>query len=395
MVNMGANGQTSLPYGGDIDKLATLATPFYGWDADAFRNFAGNWRGAPALQRDEMTLGGHFLWTLHSRSTLYSRHLAVGTTLEEPTPPAIDGAKDPFVALTSAGGATLASESRFITGYTHIPLLFSGIPGIANVTKPSSSWHQGYALVPQYLLDEDRTGRLFNDMGFTQSPVMLVTTNQWGIAVSNNVAVDGRPWFGPGASSLNHNSGSDCVCYSAPDVISGNRTFTIQPFGLPDSTNYGVIRFSTAMLPGRLSLLGVLQPSTTLTPDGLSLSMLSAWNLLAAYESGAISANSSVDGSGLTLQWKQWLGLNPTNADSCVRIDATSAAIVQVNSNLAFGSRFDTAPGISYQPQARDTLSSAWQDVGGPIMGSGTSVQFTDTQPVAASRHYRLRVYRP
>lgn len=148
--------------------------------------------------------------------------------------------------------------------------------------------------------------------------------------------------------------------------------------------------------------VGLLKASMgDLTGDANNDSLPDAWQLQyfgADWASNPNAApNASPAGDGVPNWLKYSLGLNPLVAgllvpDGVVWADASSigGSANSIHIYTAAEIAFNTEVGKSYQIQSVSALSSGWQNIGGPIAGTGQATSYVTPTRSSAQRFYRV-----
>jgi pimeloyl-ACP methyl ester carboxylesterase len=377
MAAMAKDGTNELGYHGEIDRLITLGSPFYGfeWFAEL-----GQWAGYPRIQLAQMALGNRFLWLLNARSSVYEKHLAIAAY---PTADAdailglsADAAFDEVVPVLSAGAPTLAGQSVFIKDYVHTTM--------AKVSIAEASKHDGYQLVRAYLVGTEQAehlpGHAFAEIRFDRCPVMIRTLGSHGDIVSCFIQGYG------GLAEVDHGWG----IHAAADVIPGNRTFKVKPYGA-SAWAYAPNDYTVDLSAGRLSLLTFSLSSTSDTedsPDGLPDSY-EQYYFGNAHSSQ--TGNGDADGDGMSNEAEMLMGFNPVDKSEWLKIYADSVTPSNDGSLKNIAVKLLTLPGFIYQLQARVSLSAPWQDIGVSKPGTGAEEVLFD-QSSDQERYYRIKV---
>src|SRR5690606_8425375 len=91
------------------------------------------------------------------------------------------------------------------------------------------------------------------------------------------------------------------------------------------------------------------------------------------------------DGDGMTNLEEFALGTNPRDSSSAITISSANSQ------SPSFELRFDSVAGRTYVVQANDDFPDGeWQDIGEPLLGTGSSLQQVD----ADARDSARRIYR-
>jgi hypothetical protein len=146
--------------------------------------------------------------------------------------------------------------------------------------------------------------------------------------------------------------------------------------------------------------VGLLKASIAdLTGDSNTDGLPDAWQTtyFGSPNSTNAAPNSSPSGDGYPNWLKYALGLDPRVAGISI-----PGGVVWANSEALGGSTntiqiytaaevtFDTEVGTTYQVQSVGSLSAGWQNVGGPIPGTGTAISYVTPTRSNAQQFYRV-----
>jgi hypothetical protein len=146
--------------------------------------------------------------------------------------------------------------------------------------------------------------------------------------------------------------------------------------------------------------VGVLKASIAdLTGDANNDGLPDAWQLQYFGSTTAANAapNASAAGDGIP-NWLKWsLGLNPLVAGLVVpdgvvwaNVGAIGGGPNTIHIYTAAEIVFDTEVGKSYQIQSVSSLGGGWQNIGGPIAGTGQSISYVTPTRSKAQQFYRV-----
>jgi len=146
--------------------------------------------------------------------------------------------------------------------------------------------------------------------------------------------------------------------------------------------------------------VGVLKASIAdLTGDANNDTLPDAWQVqyFGSAASASAAPNATPAGDGVPNWLKYALGLNPTIPglvvpDGVVWANATAlgGGTNTVHIYTAAEVVFDTEVGTSYQIQSVSSLSGGWQNIGGPIAGTGQSISYVTPTRSNAQQFYRV-----
>ncbi len=146
--------------------------------------------------------------------------------------------------------------------------------------------------------------------------------------------------------------------------------------------------------------VGVLKASIAdLTGDANNDTLPDAWQVqyFGSAASASAAPNATPAGDGVPNWLKYALGLNPTIPglvvpDGVVWANATALGgeTNTVHIYTAAEVVFDTEVGTSYQIQSVSSLSGGWQNIGGPIAGTGQSISYVTPTRSNAQQFYRV-----
>jgi hypothetical protein len=84
--------------------------------------------------------------------------------------------------------------------------------------------------------------------------------------------------------------------------------------------------------------------------------------------------------------WSQTVNLHgPTDV-----VDPAVVLSAWARSGSTFTFRFSTKGGVIYRVQTKTTPAGAWSNMGGLVVGTGTSIRFTDNSATGATKIYRV-----
>ncbi len=412
MAGMARDGSTPVPYGGEIDKIVTLGSPFYGGlnrltDAGGMitRWAEGMWpnaRGLPARQVTQLDWGSQFFWDLHTIGTGYGSHLAVAGDVS------LFARHDGVVDAASACAVNLTGGTRVASGFGHTALF--GFPIASPPTPPEylagAVPHAPYFLTTQFLTGTALShGDEFVAAWRDKSHFMIVATNATGERIpcwfrlldENNQEVK---------AALSHAWHWESHIHGYVRRLQGSFRLEAIPVH-PYVTQYAPA-FRPVSLDGNhvefieLRLERGADSDADDMPDGYEQRFF-----------GNLSQGPAddTDHDGVNNYWEMAMGTDPADKTSCFKIAGSSVESAgggQPSPRLSgvekgsgdpggqFVVQFDAVPGLAYELVSRDALlASDWIPVSEVITNASGQTVLADREATSAQKFYRLKVWMP
>jgi hypothetical protein len=409
----GVNNTASYPYRDDVNRIVTLATPFYGPNDEVggfipfdpsvglifppILNFKFH-NDPPLVQIHDMFLGSTMMWLLHKNLT-FSNYLNIGGVLETSTP-SLDNYNDEIVPLPSSMAKTVIGVKRFFRNCRHTATNPANMP-VAHITYGNYLTHGPYKLLTSYLKGESLPSDGFlpetSSAKFESFPHVVKVTDPVGNEVRARVSAYGSLFEYGYWRNFSGLHARTRVPLKGP--LNGPiNQLRVTPTGL-DALYY---QPATLTLDGEAGQLMTTEVTLGGTGDSDGDGLPDYYELKYSGSTTGFSPTADNDGDGLSNRWELFLGTDPTSGQPNVRIAET---VISTPNAAAFSakpppgpiSKFtfvaDTAPGVLYQIQEASAPGGPWRDVGVAVEGVGFPVQFSaEIAAGTVAMFYRLEM---